>query len=88
VSGLIDKGECLDQPTRDNLSDAEALEKCGEDEGVGATGYGEVDPSIGRVRHNQPRNVLSLVGNAMKDLMVCKTRETITETGGEAPIQR
>ncbi len=38
ASELIDEGECLDRPTRDNRSDAEALEKGGDDDGVGAIG--------------------------------------------------
>ncbi len=38
ASELIDEGECRDRPTRDNLSDAKALEKSGDDDGVGVTG--------------------------------------------------
>ena len=38
ASKLINEGECCDRPTRDNCSDAEALKKGGDDDGVMATG--------------------------------------------------
>ncbi len=38
ASELIDERECCDRPTRDNRSDAEALEKGGDDDGVEAIG--------------------------------------------------